>query len=237
MKKYEIVFKNLEQQILTGQLGAGDYLPTELELSRQYQASRDTVRKALQLLTEAGLIQKMQGRGTQVTKRDQINFPVSELISYQELVTNFGMDSHTQLVGIDKVIIDETLSQQTGFAKHVIVWRVTRKRIVDGVSAVVDIDYLLKRLVPEMTRTIAERSIYAYLENQLRLDIAYAKKEITIAHATDSDKRLLDLGKDGHVVSVKSQVFLADGQQFQFTESRHKLEKFKFVDLAKRKRL
>lgn len=237
MKKYEIIFKKLEQDILTGQLAPGDYLPTEIELSQHHQASRDTVRKALQLLTDTGLIQKMQGRGTQVSKRERFNFPVSDLISYQELVTNFGINSTTRLVSIDKVIIDDKLHTLTGFPKHTIIWRVTRQRIVDGVAAVVDIDYLLKRLVPEMTREIAERSIYAYLENQLNLDIASAQKEITIDHVTDSDKRLLDLGKDAHVVSVKSQVFLADGQQFQFTESRHKLEKFKFVDLAKRKRL
>ncbi|MDG9307145.1 trehalose operon repressor, partial [Streptococcus pneumoniae] len=30
--------------------------------------------------------------------------------------------------------------------------------------------------------------------------------------------------------------YLQDGRQFQFTESRHKLEKFRFVDFAKRKK-
>lgn len=236
MKKYEIVFKDLEAKILSGKLAPGDYLPTEFELVELYQASRDTIRKALKLLTEAGLIEKMQGRGTQVTKRQRVNFPVSELTSYQELVQTLGMHSVTKLISIDKVIIDDQLCHLTGMAKNAIAWRVTRQRVVDGTAAVVDTDYLLKSLVPDMSREIAERSIYAYLECQLGLSIAYAQKEITIDHVTDSDKRLLDLGKEQHVVSVKSQVFLADGRQFQFTESRHKLEKFRFVDLAKRKR-
>ena len=46
----------------------------------------------------------------------------------------------------------------------------------------------------------------------------------------------MDLGKDQQVVSVKSQVYLADGRQFQYTESRHKLDKFRFVDFAKRQK-
>ena len=44
----------------------------------------------------------------------------------------------------------------------------------------------------------------------------------------------MDIGRDQHVVSIKSQVYLADGRQFQYTESRHKLDKFRFVDFAKR---
>lgn len=236
MKKYQIIFKDLQNQILNQELAPGDYLPAELILTQTYQASRDTVRKALQLLADEGLVTKMKGRGTQVTKKHQINFPVSELTSYQELMQKMKLTSKTRLIGIDKVILDDKLADLTGFAPKSIIWRVTRLRIVDDCPAVIDIDYLDKSLVPQMTKDIAEHSIYAYLENQVGLDIAYAQKEITIDHVTDNDKQLLQLGKDLHVVSVKSQVFLADGRQFQFTESRHRLEKFKFVDLSRRKR-
>lgn len=111
-----------------------------------------------------------------------------------------------------------------------------RQRVVDGVASVLDTDYLSKDLIPAMTRDIAEQSIYQYLERELGLDIAYAQKEITIDQITDTDKLLLDLGPEHYVVSVKSRVYLANQQQFQFTESRHKLEKFKFVDFARRKK-
>ena len=87
-----------------------------------------------------------------------------------------------------------------------------------------------------MNREIGEHSIYAYLEETFKLNIAYAKKEITIDHVNDQDQMLMDIGRDQHVVSVKSQVYLADGRQFQYTESRHKLDKFRFVDFAKRQK-
>ena len=62
------------------------------------------------------------------------------------------------------------------------------------------------------------------------------KKEILISPIDNRDKILLDLGKDQHVVTVRSQVYLADGRQCQFTESRHKLDKFHFVDYAERRK-
>lgn len=236
MKKYETIFNDLKEKIEANNYPPGAYLPSEQSLCQTYQTSRDTIRRALQLLTCEGLIQKQHGRGSQVVLREQFDFPVSQLTSYQELVNSLGMTSITKVAGIEKLIVDEQLSALTGFPKRALVWRVTRQRLVDGVASVLDIDYLLKSLVPNLTKEIAETSIYQYLEGQLKLQIAYAQKEITIDHITTQDSLLMTLGSDQHVVSVKSKVFLADNRQFQFTESRHKLDKFRFVDFAKRKR-
>ena len=235
MKKYEHIFKVLEQNILDGNYVTGDYLPTELELTQSYGVSRDTIRKALSLLTRGGLIKKIHGSGSQVIKQEHINFPVSELTSYQELVKQQGLNSKTNVISIDKLIVDDKLASLTGFNTNSLVWRIIRQRVVDGTTSVLDIDYLNKSFVPDMTRKIAEKSIYSYLEDKLGLNIAYAQKEITIDQLTDRDKLLLDIGSEHHVVSVKSKVYLDNKQQFQFTESRHKLEKFCFVDFARRK--
>lgn len=236
MKKYEQIFKLLKQDILNETYQIDDYLPSEHELVQTYKVSRDTVRKSLDLLQKAELIQKIRGQGSKVIKQAQIDFPVSNLTSYQELVQQHGINSKTNLIQLEKITVDKKLSNLTGFPEYRLVWRIVRQRVVDDVASVLDIDYLDKTLVPSLTREIAEQSIYAYLEEELGLRIAYAQKEITIDPATNRDQILMDIGTDQHVVSVKSKVYLADGQQFQFTDSRHKLEKFRFIDFAKRQK-
>lgn len=236
MKKYEQIFKLLKQDILNETYQIDDYLPSEHELVQTYKVSRDTIRKSLDLLQKAELIQKIRGQGSKVIKQAQIDFPVSNLTSYQELVQQHGINSKTNLIQLEKITVDKKLSNLTGFPESRLVWRIVRQRVVDEVASVLDIDYLDKTLVPSLTREIAEQSIYAYLEEELGLRIAYAQKEITIDPATNRDQILMDIGTDQHVVSVKSKVYLADGQQFQFTDSRHKLEKFRFIDFAKRQK-
>lgn len=236
MKKYEQIFKLLKQDILNETYQIDDYLPSEYELVQTYKVSRDTIRKSLDLLQKAELIQKIRGQGSKVIKQAQIDFPVSNLTSYQELVQQHGINSKTNLIQLEKITVDKKLSNLTGFPEYRLVWRIVRQRVVDDVASVLDIDYLDKTLVPSLTREIAEQSIYAYLEEELGLRIAYAQKEITIDPATNRDQILMDIGTDQHVVSVKSKVYLADGQQFQFTDSRHKLEKFRFIDFAKRQK-
>lgn len=235
MKKYQIIYKDLEKAIHDQKYQVGDFLPTEQELVQSYQVSRDTIRKALTLLVEEGLVKKIHGSGSQVINQEQINFPVSDLTSYQELIVQQGLNSQTNVISLDKIIVDSKLSERTGFSNSRQAWRVVRQRVVDSCASVIDIDYLDTSLVPQLDRSIAEHSIYDYIENQLNLSISHAFKEITIDNATDQDKILIDLGKDQHVVCIRSKVYLTNGKQFQFTESRHKLEKFKFVDYAKRR--
>ena len=234
MKKYQKLFKQIEDKIKNEVYPVGEFLPSEHELMNSYSVSRDTVRKALSLLQEEGLIKKIRGQGSQVIREETVNFPVSSLTSYQELVQELGLRSKTNVVSLDKIIIDKKTSLLTGFQEFRMVWKIVRQRIVNDLVSVLDIDYLDMELVPKLTREIAEHSIYSYIEDVLKLTIDFAQKEITIDQSNDRDKILMDIGKDPYVVSIKSKVYLQDGRQFQFTESRHKLEKFHFVDFAKR---
>ena len=234
MKKYQEIFNDLQEKILNGSYLAGVLLPTEKELQDQYQVSRDTVRKALRLLTEKGLIQKVQGRGSQVLKQELLNFPVSGLTSYKELVDSLGLNSQTRVISLDLMTVDEQTALQTGFPEGSQVWKVLRTRSIDGVVSVLDLDYLAKDCVPNLTQEIAQTSIYAYLEEDLGLDISYAQKEITIQASTERERLLMD-NQDDYLVLIRSRVYLGDTRQIQYTESRHKIDKFQFVDFARRK--
>lgn len=234
MKKYQQIYQILKEKILEEKFLVGDFLPSENDLKEQYQVSRDTIRKSLKLLQEEGFIETIQGMGSQICRQAHFDFPVSQLTSYQEIVKASGLQSETNVIRLEKITIDEKGAKKTGFPLHRLVWKITRQRVVDGVASVLDIDYLDRELIPGLTKEIAQRSIYQYIEEDLKLQIGYAKKEILISPIDNRDKILLDLGKDQHVVTVRSQVHLVDGRQFQFTESRHKLDKFHFVDYAKR---
>jgi GntR family trehalose operon transcriptional repressor len=234
MKKYQEIFNDLQEKILNGSYLAGVLLPTEKELQDQYQVSRDTVRKALRLLTEKGLIQKVQGRGSQVLKQELLNFPVSGLTSYKELVDSLGLNSQTRVISLDLMTVDEQTALQTGFPEGSQVWKLLRTRSIDGIVSVLDLDYLAKDCVPNLTQEIAQTSIYAHLEEELGLDISYAQKEITIQASTERERLLMD-NQDDYLVLIRSRVYLGDTRQFQYTESRHKIDKFQFVDFARRK--
>lgn len=61
------VKRALEEQILTGQLRRGDFLPPEVELCSLFAVSTITIRRALMELARDGLIRRKGGIGTVVT--------------------------------------------------------------------------------------------------------------------------------------------------------------------------
>jgi GntR family transcriptional repressor for pyruvate dehydrogenase complex len=56
------IAQELEQQVLTGELAVGNTLPGEHELARRFAVSRSTIREAIRLLEQLGLIGREEGR-------------------------------------------------------------------------------------------------------------------------------------------------------------------------------
>src|SRR5215470_3739276 len=62
--RYQQIADRLREQITVGEFGPGERLPSEPDLIEEYQASRNTVRLAIALLTNQGLVVTRQGLGT-----------------------------------------------------------------------------------------------------------------------------------------------------------------------------
>ena len=237
MKKYEVILQDLEKKIFNDIYKTNDILPSENELSANYESSRSTVRQALKILEEKGLIQRRHGYGSIVLAHDRLLFPISGLTSYKEIQTSMGFHSETEVIRFERLEINPKLSETTGFAvgEHAI--SILRRRKVDGKFSILDWDLFLEKYSEGLTPEHAKISTYDYLEDTLGLDIAYAQKEVTIDFACEDDFKYLDLNpKDHHVVSVKSHVYLADNTLFQYTESRHQVDRFRFTEFARRQK-
>ena len=66
MAKYHEIYEDLKGKIEEKEYAAGTYLPSENELMKIYESSRDTIRKSLELLASSGYIQKEKRKGSLV---------------------------------------------------------------------------------------------------------------------------------------------------------------------------
>jgi GntR family transcriptional regulator len=71
---YRRIAAELRDAIARGELPPGSQLPTEQELGDRYQVSRNTVRLALGLLANEGIISTTPGRGTFVRERAMLTY-------------------------------------------------------------------------------------------------------------------------------------------------------------------
>lgn len=233
-RKYIVIYNELVEKIDAGVWQVDQLLPSENELKDVYDTSRETIRKALTLLSQNGYIQKVRGKGSVVIRRDKYDFPVSGLVSFKELAEKMGNKPRTVVERLNLITPDKELAKQLQIEGGEQVWEVVRTRQLSGDRVILDKDYLKQSSVPTLTKAICENSIYEYIEGELNLTISFAKKEITVEEITDEDQTLLDLGDFSHIVVIKNYVYLDDATLFQYTESRHRPDRFRFVDFARR---
>lgn len=114
--KYIKLKESINEKILSGEYPLGAKLPTELQLSEEYAVSRSTVRQALELLEENGIISKHWGSGNTViaksdsSKKNIIRIIVPSVKSF--FYENFTEDIETQLLKEGfQVEILETMGQ------------------------------------------------------------------------------------------------------------------------------
>lgn len=234
INKYITIYNDLSEEIDSGQLRPGTLLPSENDLKEQYDTSRETIRKALNLLSQNGYIQKVRGKGSIVIDRSKFDFPVSGLVSFKELADKMGNRPKTIVNELSLIQPDQYIRKQLNVTGKDMVWRVIRTREIGGNRIILDKDFLNKRYVPSLNQEICENSIYDYIENQLQLTISFAKKEIVVEEPSVEDRELLDLDGFHNIVVIKNYVYLDDASLFQYTESRHRPDKFRFVDFARR---
>ena len=234
MTKYSQIYTDLLANITTERLARGARLPSETELMTRYDASRGTVRKAIEQLQERGFAQKIHGKGTFVLSSSPIEFQLGGIVSFQETYPSLGNDVSTEVVEFEHFPLEGALTDKIDAEPGSLITRVKRVRRIDGKRVILDINCFVSELIPGLTPEIAQHSIYAFIEQTLNLHISFAQRTIEAVPRSKDDQIHLDLDGQSHVIVVSNQTFLQDGRQFEYTESRHTLDKFYFSDIARR---
>ncbi len=88
--KRDRIYRTLRERIVSGKYPPGKRLPSETDLAPEFGVARDTLRDALRLLEEEGLIERVKSRGTFVRqpKPDSSERVISFLIPFPEYMTS-----------------------------------------------------------------------------------------------------------------------------------------------------
>lgn len=235
MSKYKKVYQDIKKKIEDQVWSTGQALPTENELMEIYSYSKDTIRKALSLLEMDGYIQKKQGKSSIVIEHGLMKEQyLAEIKTAGELNKRSKHQIQTELTSLYIVQGQNDLMSTFEVDDKVDFYRVSRVRLIDGERLEYEISYFDRRVVPYLSKEIAESSIYRYLEEELKLTISHSRREISFRFANEEEKQLMDLADYEMVVVVTSVTYLSNGQAFQYGTISYRPDKVSFVSMAKR---
>jgi GntR family transcriptional regulator len=182
--RYRAIAEELRGRVESGELGAGRLLPSESELSGAYGVSRVTVRKALDLLRDEGLIDARQGFGWFVST-DPVRQALGRLGTIEEQLEQLGVGSERRVVEFRFVAAPARVRQVLGADA---VLEVRRVNLADGQPFARVTVWCPEELGARLSRADVEKAPFYEL---IGVAIGGATQTIGAAAANAADAELL----------------------------------------------
>ncbi|MBC1499282.1 trehalose operon repressor [Listeria weihenstephanensis] len=232
---YHDIYLELKRDIEEDRYAFKEMLPTEQVLIKRFNCSRNTVRRAISELAKDGYIQSVRGKGVMVIHRhESIEFMFGGVESMKESFVRNHKTFQTEVVHFEELTVDEALAQKTMLSVGTEVYYIKRLRLVEDEALILDVNYFDRSVVRDLTPEKAAASIYEYIEEELKVKIVTSKRYIVVEKAQEDDKKYLDLAGYDCLAVVKNYAYDANGTMFEYTESRHRPDRFVFFDSAQR---
>ncbi|ETY72971.1 GntR family transcriptional regulator [Lactiplantibacillus fabifermentans] len=232
MAKYNDIANELRKRIRTGVYSTEQGLPSQKELAKQFNTSRVTLQKALDVLTSEGLILGKRGLGTYVSP-DANRIMQTETSIDQYTGTTDGLDPHqilkNRLIHFKIQYPDDHVCEALQLDENDLVYYIIRLRSIDQSPASLEYTYMPVKVIPGINETVLDHSIYAYIKQTLNLKIGAAFREISADQPDDYDQKYLACAVTDPILQVKQTVYLDDQQPFEYSRTRHRFDKNKIT--------
>jgi len=110
MPIYAQIAEKLRQNIHQGVYQLGEKFPTETKLAEQFAVNRHTIRQAIALLKNEGLLRVDRGRGTFVAAKT-IRYAIGKRVRYNQTLKAQGWKTRFQLLRVLEVPADNAVAR------------------------------------------------------------------------------------------------------------------------------
>ena len=202
--RYQQIAEALRERVVSGEFAAGQVMPSESQMGEIYQASRVTIRKALEVLRSEGLVESRQGFGWMAASIP-VSQPLSGLTTIEAQVEASGRTTERRILGFSFV---DTSNTPAAAKLGDRVLEVRRLNLADGQPFARVTVWCREDLGADLSKAqVAGSSFY----DLIPVDVGGANQTIGADIVSDADAKLLDVPTGSAVLTVERTTFDTDG--------------------------
>ncbi|MCT2344997.1 GntR family transcriptional regulator (plasmid) [Niallia taxi] len=227
MLKYQQIATEIEKYIEENSLQQGDKLPVIEALMNQYEVSKSTITKSLELLEKKGIIFQVRGSGIFVRRHHRKG--------YISLLSNQGFKKDLEDYQITSQIIDFDVRKPTQEAAQSLnlqetdeVYYVKRVRYINGQTLCLEESYYHKGIITYLNKEIISESIFHYITEGLGLKVGFSDMYLQVGKLQEEEASLLGLQSGDPKLCTESIFHLTNGQPFDFSKVTYNYEQSHF---------
>jgi len=207
---YVQLLDELEDNILTGLYQPGAQLPAESALAQQYGVSIITVRTAIGGLSEKGLVERKQGKGTFV-KKPKLNRDSSNLGGFSQNCVSQGLVPGSRTIACEKVLLDPKTAKSLGTEPGSEGIYFARVRCADGEPVAIEKTYFSMDYAFLLEESLEDVSLFEILRTRVHVRVVRSEKNIEVCRATRQEGLLLNVPEHTPLLFVKSVTYGENG--------------------------
>jgi GntR family transcriptional regulator len=213
---YTQIRELLRERILNGVYKSHAQMPSENEMVRTFGVSRITVRQALTDLQKEGLIFKIHGKGTFVSK-PKATQNLRRLEGFGEAMSGAGHETFSRVLGHRVMRAGKLVAERLRISERDDVMEIKRIRFLDREPISLDVTYVPlaigQRLVQE---DLARRDIFLILENDYGIALGNADLCVESVLADAELALALKIDEGSPILRIERLTFTADRSPLDF---------------------
>lgn len=220
--KYVEICTYLSELVGT-ELSPGDKVPSERTLCHQFGVSRMTVRQAIDVLVNEGVLVRQQGRGTFVAQQ-KLDLQL-RITSFSQEMRMRGMVPSTKLLDIEEQVPPAYIARALGLGDDAKAYYVRRLRYADEAPMCVEEAWLPHALLPGFFDPQPPESIYGDLQAR-GYRPTWGEDTIESVNLDRTLAALLEVDTGAASIAVTRRTF-ADDVPVQFSLSYYRGDRYK----------
>ena len=222
MPKYKEIAIALKKKIIEGEFKEGELLPDQETLARTYNTSRVTVRKAIQLLIDEGLLYTRRGSGTYVrTNIKKNNKDVTQMNSVFGTSIQEGVEVTSKILRFEVRFPTDYEFETLKIKRTDPVYDIKRVRYVKEEARSIETSIMPLKYIKDLDEDILMGSIYNYIREELGYVISAAQRVIIASKANELDSEEFGIEVGDPILETNQVVFFDDGTPFDLSKTRY----------------
>jgi GntR family transcriptional regulator len=221
------IYESLLEKIQSNQYNSGEKIPSERDLEKIYEASRETVRRALERLRLEGIIYKKLGIGNFVSDK-KLDIHSRDLTGFTDEMRRRGLNPSSKILHLGSDNADEASAVALGISEDDEVYRIERLRLVDNEPMAFEIAFLPTKTYPKLLEQNLEKtSLYKILSEQYSVRMVRAFEVLEAIAADEKIAGILLVEPNSPVLVVQRTVFAEDNSAVEFVTSYYRADRYR----------
>lgn len=204
----------------------GEMIESERSLCKRYKVNRNTIHKALEILTERGIV--IRAKNKRYFYFLQIPETLNDgVFTLARDMQKIGKQYEVQVISITEV---KTAYLDTIFNRDVIVYQIDRLRSLEGVPCIFETNYLPVEIYPELPFYLRDNiSLYQLIKEHYKVFPTHGTESFYVTKVDSTDiVQLLNISPNDNIIVAERKVYFKD-LLYEYSQAYINTEGFRFT--------